>query len=239
MTCSSRGCNSTQELEPPHFRPLGVAGCIVTAELESEPPKSNFGVLIFARSPFFGSKLQILETIDSGASTLGVIYGYRSIAPGSPPPQEKISSGDIPNSPRRTSWNPGGTLVEPWWNPGGTLVEPWWNPRGTLPQGSPGPPRSLSWLRPQSCWGKKPGLLGRAIFAGIPRRQVFFPNGGRLGAEVSSSSILLPGQEKTCPESDAQASPFFVLVGFKGETLPPPKKKRKRGVVRMLFGWWT
>ena len=47
-------------------------------------------------------------------------------------------------------WNPGGTLVEPWWNPGGTLVEPWWNPRGTLPQGRPGPPRSLSGLRPQS-----------------------------------------------------------------------------------------
>ena len=23
------------------------------------------------------------------------------------------------------SWNPGGTLVEPWWNPGGTLVEPY------------------------------------------------------------------------------------------------------------------
>ena len=47
-------------------------------------------------------------------------------------------------------WNPGGTLVEPWWNPGGTLVEPWWNPRGTSPQGRPGPPRSLSGLRPQS-----------------------------------------------------------------------------------------
>ena len=47
-------------------------------------------------------------------------------------------------------WNPGGTLVEPWWNPGGTLVEPWWNPRGTLAQGRPGPPRSLSGLRPQS-----------------------------------------------------------------------------------------
>ena len=65
-------------------------------------------------------------------------------------------------------WNPGGTLVEPWWNPrgtlpqttpdhptalaepGGTLVEPWWNPHGTLPQGRPGPPRTLSGLRPQS-----------------------------------------------------------------------------------------
>ena len=44
-----------------------------------------------------------------------------------------------PRSPRRT-----------WWNSGGTVVEPWWNPRGTLPQGRPGPPRSLSGLRPQS-----------------------------------------------------------------------------------------
>ena len=43
-----------------------------------------------------------------------------------------------PRSPCRTSWNTGGTLVEPWWNPG-----------GTLPQGRPGPPRSLSG-RPQS-----------------------------------------------------------------------------------------
>ena len=84
-----------------------------------------------------------------------------------------------PRSPRRTWWNPGGTLVEPylkplsqnlvepswnltsnhprparspcsWWKLGGTLVEPSWNPRGTLPQGRPEPPRSLSGLRPQS-----------------------------------------------------------------------------------------
>ena len=65
-----------------------------------------------------------------------------------PSPQKKIGSGDIPNSTRsrRTSWNPGGTR----WNLGGTLVEPWWNPRGTFPPGRPGPPRSLSGLRPQS-----------------------------------------------------------------------------------------
>ena len=44
-----------------------------------------------------------------------------------------------PRSPCRT-----------WWNSGGTLVEPWWNPRGTLPQRRPGPPQSLSGLRPQS-----------------------------------------------------------------------------------------
>ena len=29
-------------------------------------------------------------------------------------------------------------------------MEPWWNFRGTFPQGRPGPPRSLSGLRPQS-----------------------------------------------------------------------------------------
>ena len=61
--------------------------------------------------------------------------------------------------PCRTWWNPGGTLVEPWWNPGGTrgtLVEPHLKPPRTTPQplqicqGRPGPPRSLSGLRPQS-----------------------------------------------------------------------------------------
>ena len=48
----------------------------------------------------------------------------------------KISSGDIPNS--------------------------MWNPGGTLPQGRPGPPRSLSGLRPQSfrCWGKRKEIQG-------------------------------------------------------------------------------
>ena len=34
--------------------------------------------------------------------------------------------------------------------PRGTLAEPLWNPGGTLPQGRPGPPWSLSGLRPQS-----------------------------------------------------------------------------------------
>ena len=65
-----------------------------------------------------------------------------------------ISSGDIPNSmrcsflvlappcsPCRTSWNPGGTLVEPWWNPRGTLVEAYLRAA---------PPRSLSRLRSHS-----------------------------------------------------------------------------------------
>ena len=60
-----------------------------------------------------------------------------------------ISSGDIPNSPRstrRTSWNPPGTLLEPWWNP-----------RGTLPQGRPRAARSLSGLIDPKAfsWGKK------------------------------------------------------------------------------------
>ena len=49
-----------------------------------------------------------------------------------------------------TTPQPSENLVEPLWSPDGTLVEPWWNPRGTLPQGRPGPPRSLSGLRPQS-----------------------------------------------------------------------------------------
>ena len=33
--------------------------------------------------------------------------------------------------------------------PSQNLVKAWWNPRGTVPQGRPGPPRSLSGLRPQ------------------------------------------------------------------------------------------
>ena len=44
------------------------------------------------------------------------------------PLEKNISSGDIPNSPRsprRTSWNSRGILVEFSWNPGGTLVEPY------------------------------------------------------------------------------------------------------------------
>ena len=84
-----------------------------------------------------------------------------------PPPQKKKkSSGDIPNSmrcsfsarttrsPRRTSWNPGGTLVEPWWNPGGTVVEPWWNPGGTLVEPCLGPPRTT----PEPIWAETPKL---------------------------------------------------------------------------------
>ena len=58
-----------------------------------------------------------------------------------------ISSGDIPNSimlaPPRTTPQPSQNLVERWWNPGQTS---WWN----LTSGPPGPPRSLSLLRPQS-----------------------------------------------------------------------------------------
>ena len=81
-----------------------------------------------------------------------------------------------PGPPRRTLWNPARTLVElygtlprrTWWNAGGTgtLVEPWWNPRGTLPQGHPGPPRSLSGLRPQSfqLLGNNNSPVGRYLF---------------------------------------------------------------------------
>ena len=73
---------------------------------------------------------------------------------------EPSSRGTLPQttrSPRRTWWKSGGTLPQTTPDhpaalaePGGTLVEPSWNPRGTLPQGRPGPPRTLSGLRPQS-----------------------------------------------------------------------------------------
>ena len=55
------------------------------------------------------------------------------------PQQQRFLVLAPPRSPRRTPWNPRGTLVEPSWNP-----------RGTLPQGRPGSPRSLCGLRPQS-----------------------------------------------------------------------------------------
>ena len=52
--------------------------------------------------------------------------------------------------PSQCWWKFCGILIEPGpWNLRGTSVEPWWKPRGTLPQGCPGPPRSLSGLRPQ------------------------------------------------------------------------------------------
>ena len=55
----------------------------------------------------------------------------------SPKGEKIISSGDIPNSTRspcRTSWNPSGTLVEPWWNPGGIFVEPYLRAARTTPE---------------------------------------------------------------------------------------------------------
>ena len=47
-------------------------------------------------------------------------------------------------------------------------MEPSWNPGGTLLQGCPGPPRSLSGLRPQSCQllRKKGILLARRLHVG-------------------------------------------------------------------------
>ena len=95
-----------------------------------------------------------------------------------PQPSKKLVEPKPPRTTPQALEEIGGNLVEPWWNPrgtlvesyfkslritpqplrkhSGTLVEPWWNPRGTLPQGRPGPPRSLSGLRPQSFQ-----LLGR------------------------------------------------------------------------------
>ena len=51
-----------------------------------------------------------------------------------------------PCSPRRTSWNPGGTLVEDWWNS-----------RGALPQGRPGPPGPPR-TTPEPVWAETPKL---------------------------------------------------------------------------------
>ena len=73
--------------------------------------------------------------------------------PPPPAPQQKQAQVISPTARgvlvARTTPQPSKNLVEPLWNPSGTL-ELSWSPRGTLPQGRPGPPRSLSGLRPQS-----------------------------------------------------------------------------------------
>ena len=65
----------------------------------------------------------------------------QAISPTAPQPPRTLAE------PRRTSWNPGGTLVEPWWNPGGTLVERSWNLTS-------GPPRTT----PEPIWAETPKL---------------------------------------------------------------------------------
>ena len=78
-------------------------------------------------------------------------------------PRETLPQPRTTPQPSQNLVEPGGTLVEPLWpylKPPGTtpqpskklveVVGPWWNSRGTLPQGRPGPPRSLSGMRPQS-----------------------------------------------------------------------------------------
>ena len=125
----------------------------------------------------------------------------------------KLSSGDIPNSmrcsfsvltprkPRRT-----------WWNPGGTLVEPSWRPRGTLPQGRPEPPRSLSGLRPQSFQ-----LLGDNIK--ISSGDI--PNSMRCSCSVlalprkprRTSWNLASGPPRTTPEPIWTETPKLSAVG--------------------------
>ena len=86
-----------------------------------------------------------------------------------------------PRSPRRNSWNPRGTLVEPWWNS-----------RGTLPQGRPGPPRSLSGLRPQS-------LQHHLVLANNSQGAVLVP---LWNAELASASFILRLKSDPCvPEA--------------------------------------
>ena len=90
-------------------------------------------------------------------------YMYSNLSTGKP----SINSGDIPNSMRCAlcSHHPA-ALAEPRGTLGGTLVEPSWNPRGTSPQARPGPPQSLSGLRPQSFQ-----LLGKKLVRFLGLRQ--------------------------------------------------------------------
>ena len=84
------------------------------------------------------------------------------------------------------------------WNPRGTLVEPWWNPRVTLPQGRPGPPRCLSGLRPRSFQ-----LLGRKkekTRPGQVRKGIVCPSKG-LGRRFHALAVLCPSASKSCGPS--------------------------------------
>ena len=71
--------------------------------------------------------------------------------------------------------------------PRGTLVEPSWNPRGTLPQSRPGPPRSLSGLRPQSF-----RLLGKYKYqlVGPPVRWRWAPRHFRAPPLIRPAAVL-------------------------------------------------
>ena len=90
----------------------------------------------------------------------------------------------------RTTPQPWQNLVESWWSPGGTLADP----RGTLPQGRPGPPRSLSGLRPQSFQ-----LLGKKSFSSSDRfllkptgenKQIFL-NKWKMSIELQKCGLTL------------------------------------------------
>ena len=82
-------------------------------------------------------------------------------------------------------------------------MELWWNPRGTLPQGRPGPPRSLSGLRPQGfqLWGKK----------GHPSAWVFLVLGcftGKRKDQPPVPTLLAPGAARpTGPRPSARPCP--------------------------------
>ena len=114
---------------------------------------------------------------------------------------------------------------EPSWNPGGTLVvEPWWNPRGTLPQGRPGPPRSLSELRPQSFQPLGGQKTERTCgLKGAEKETKTNKKGERSPAKLHRPS-LCPGR----PRSSA-APPASGRTRRGGCSAGPPRRRR-RGV---------
>ena len=98
-----------------------------------------------------------------------------------------------PRSPRRTSWNPRGTLVEPWWNA-----------RGTLSQGRPRPPRSLSGLRPDHPEPPEPSLNRPAPHHPGTSGTFFEPYTWPAPDHAGTSGTCLeltPGLHQTSPQS--------------------------------------
>ena len=124
----------------------------------------------------------------------------------------------LPQSPHGAK--PCRTLLHPaaLAEPGENLVEPGWNPRGTLPQGRPGPPRTLSGLRPQSfqLLGKK--KTGTAKFEGKPKgNQHFSKSPDSLRQTPGSTTQLFSDPRKT-------RNPFWGKKGCHSTT----ETKRKQ-----------
>ena len=74
-------------------------------------------------------------------------------------------------------------------------MERWWNPRGTLPQGRPGPPRSLSGLRPHSfqLLGKNMRSEGRCAASCCWDVKVLIPKSDSQAGDGMKTRAMISG----------------------------------------------